>query len=96
MAEPVVTVTSTTELVEWGSLVLCNSGGSSFTVTLPSSSGNEGKGLTFVRTDGNILATITIAAASGEAISGASSRTLTSQFATLEVRTSGATCYQIT
>lgn len=56
-----------------------NSGGASFTFTLPTAVGNSGKKLTFIRTDNDLAKTITLDGNGSETIGGALTRLMHTQ-----------------
>ena len=72
-----------------GDTVLADTTSSGFTVTLPLSSANKNQSIQVKKTssDGN---TVTIGRTSGDLIDGATSKTFTAQFTTLEVISDGA------
>jgi hypothetical protein len=99
MAEPVITVTTSTALDSWGpQLVRCDSSGGSIVVTLPTGEASEGKEFTFVKVAGSVLQTVTIDGFGSETIGGASSFVLTGTDAIIVIcagGSSGATSYKV-
>lgn len=90
-----VTVTTSYDVPAGVFLVLCDCSGGNITVTLPSTITNEGRQICVKKIDssGN---TVTIDSFSGENIEGASTSTLTTQWATKLFMSNGQAWYRIT
>lgn len=94
IATPVASKTAAYTLVASDSVVLCNATSGAFTVTLPTAVGISGRQYSIKRVNGGINV-VTVAAASGETIDGASTTSLLTQYAVVTLVSDGANWLQL-